>query len=124
MPEAQVQTQTIFNNAHGPSVPGVDLEDDFNADETEDEIISLSDISTSGKGETENATSSVTSITGHDYFSQGWIQSEALNLLNRIRQQCDTSVKGKRIIFAGHGSGGVVVKQVKRTSSCLECRVC
>lgn len=84
MPEVRTQTQTIFNNIRDPSVSDAVLED-FNSDD----------------------------MTGHDDFPPNWIQSEALNLLNRIAQQCETGVQGKRIILAGHGFGGIVIKQVR-----------
>lgn len=121
MPEALIRTQTVFQNIHVPSIPDVNSEDDFNLDEIEDEPKSPPDLSISGKDGTENA-ASVTIMAGHDYFSADWIQREALSLLNRIRQQCDTSVQGKRIVLAGYGSGGIVIKQVRRVSSCLELR--
>lgn len=112
VPESRVQTQTIFNHIYEPAIPDADLEDEYDAGGTEDETTSLSSTSTSGEDGTESA-ASIHNMTGHGYFSPGWIQSEALSLLNRMRQQCGTGVQGKRIILAGHGFGGIVVKQVK-----------
>jgi len=59
---------------------------------------------------------SVTSVTTHQ-FSPAWIEKEALALLGTIQQNTpkEKTANQSKVLLAGYGFGGIVVKQVQVT---------
>lgn len=57
----------------------------------------------------------VSSIAIGDFFTPGWIDSEAYYLLERIQKETHDQNTGhpSKVLLAGYGFGGIVVKQVR-----------
>lgn len=56
---------------------------------------------------------SVISTTEHDFFLSSWMQVEALKLLSQIKKHvADSKDDMGKVLLAGYGFGGFVVKQV------------
>jgi hypothetical protein len=79
--------------------------DDFVGDVSLDEINHDDDVGDSA---------SVTTVAIGDFFSSAWIGKEAYHLLERIQRETLRNESGNatKILLAGHGLGGIVVKQV------------
>ncbi|KAG5760011.1 hypothetical protein H9Q72_011870 [Fusarium xylarioides] len=63
--------------------------------------------------------SSMATVPTYEAFSPGWIQTEAVNLLSRIqkRAESDSGHSQNKVLLAGYGFGGIVVKQAIITAN-------
>ncbi|PNP80395.1 hypothetical protein FNYG_05994 [Fusarium nygamai] len=63
--------------------------------------------------------SSMATVPAYEAFSPGWIQTEAVNLLSRIqkRAESDSGHSQNKVLLAGYGFGGIVVKQAIITAN-------
>ena len=58
--------------------------------------------------------SSVGSVTLYEFFTPPWIENKALSLLDAIQKHSPTDKSGdrRRVLLAGYGFGGIIVKRV------------
>lgn len=58
---------------------------------------------------------SISNLPIGDFFSPAWIRSEAYYLLRQMHKDLGSQKPGitKRVLLAGHGFGGIVIKQVR-----------
>jgi hypothetical protein len=71
---------------------------------------------------TAGEVSSVATVPAYEAFSPGWIQTEAVKLLSRIQKRAegDSGHSQNKVLLAGYGFGGIVVKQVQVSKQCTK----
>ncbi|KAJ3547132.1 hypothetical protein NM208_g1667 [Fusarium decemcellulare] len=142
VPEAPVSPHNIFRHCASESLQEYDLspdDDEYGVQDgrlppSEDRKSSLDDVAQSEnklEHDVHGATSllssdaealrvntaadllSIPSLTSHAAFSPGWIQNEALSLLDRIQDRFTpgTNQTRSKVLLAGYGFGGIIIKQ-------------